>query len=75
MLWKYNAVRISRAICTMFARPENTEWMPYLTSRIVTLVDGSTDTHLVMRRRLNRQWQYRRMTPEELRDAQQDWAW
>lgn len=43
------------------------EWHSYLASgRPVVLVDGTTAEGYVMRRQINKQWQYRRCTPDEI---------
>ena len=45
-------------------------WQRFATLKTVTLIDGSKDSGVLMRRKnANGEWEYRRLTPAEIREA------
>jgi hypothetical protein len=51
-----------------------TAWHPVRTIRDQTLIDGTRDGGLLMRRRVNGQWQYRRPTDADIEAIGNDMA-
>jgi hypothetical protein len=50
------------------------EWTPHCCLRIVTTIDGERLDGMLMGRRINGEWRYRRMTDKEKQEYESVWA-